>query len=364
MRGCCSKPRGYSGAAQDSENVDEGCVLGTHYEATRWMNLDACGIICALVSWGLLLYATVVTVGAVIKPWKCTSAMKVIGSLAFVTVAALALVAHARTMLTDPGAVPRDVAPPGGEGDEEEGETAALNAELDSENRGGEREKAGLKRWCRRCDAYKPLRAHHCSICARCIIKMDHHCPWVNNCVGLGNHKLFLLFIGYTAVLCILSIGILVYKVVLEDAKRLPKQCQMTPSDQVAAMSVGIIALLFGLFTTCMLLDQCSSLESGLTKIDRLKGETHASHGRTVALGVNEVWGGEEQWCRWHWLCPWPASWPAAAHALLNGYERSCGRSKCADADDHFTPASFSPKHGNPKGEDDDGVEMLDMDML
>ncbi|XP_065884392.1 palmitoyltransferase ZDHHC2-like isoform X2 [Dysidea avara] len=58
-------------------------------------------------------------------------------------------------------------------------------------------------RYCSRCHLIKPDRCHHCSLCGRCVLKMDHHCPWINNCVGFSNYKFFFLFLFYTIVLCL-----------------------------------------------------------------------------------------------------------------------------------------------------------------
>lgn len=61
---------------------------------------------------------------------------------------------------------------------------------------------SGSVRYCNRCILVKPDRAHHCSICSRCVLKMDHHCPWVNNCVCFQNYKFFMLFLGYALLYC------------------------------------------------------------------------------------------------------------------------------------------------------------------
>ncbi|XP_066246563.1 palmitoyltransferase ZDHHC16B [Euwallacea similis] len=50
---------------------------------------------------------------------------------------------------------------------------------------------------CKKCIAPKPPRAHHCSVCNRCVLKMDHHCPWLNNCVGFKNHRYFYFYMVY-----------------------------------------------------------------------------------------------------------------------------------------------------------------------
>ncbi|XP_038647038.1 palmitoyltransferase ZDHHC2 isoform X1 [Scyliorhinus canicula] len=62
---------------------------------------------------------------------------------------------------------------------------------------------SGAIRYCDRCQLGKPDRCHHCSVCDKCILKMDHHCPWVNNCVGFSNYKFFFLFLAYSLLYCV-----------------------------------------------------------------------------------------------------------------------------------------------------------------
>ncbi|KAF8310232.1 DHHC palmitoyltransferase-domain-containing protein [Cantharellus anzutake] len=49
--------------------------------------------------------------------------------------------------------------------------------------------------FCVDCMAQKPLRSKHCRACNRCTARFDHHCPWVWNCVGVNNHRQFVVFI-------------------------------------------------------------------------------------------------------------------------------------------------------------------------
>lgn len=53
----------------------------------------------------------------------------------------------------------------------------------------------------------KPERAHHCSVCKQCCLKFDHHCPWLNQCVGVGNERYFVLFMVWLAIGCMVVVG-------------------------------------------------------------------------------------------------------------------------------------------------------------
>mmetsp|Transcript_32888 Transcript_32888/g.40398 ORF Transcript_32888/g.40398 Transcript_32888/m.40398 type:complete len:324 (-) Transcript_32888:256-1227(-) len=69
---------------------------------------------------------------------------------------------------------------------------------------GVERKRDGRPRFCRICGKYKPDRTHHSRKMGRCVLEMDHYCPWVNNCIGHFNKKYFLLFIFYSCITLLL----------------------------------------------------------------------------------------------------------------------------------------------------------------
>lgn len=55
---------------------------------------------------------------------------------------------------------------------------------------------------CHVCNSWKPDRCHHCNTCKRCVLKMDHHCPWFACCIGHGNHKYFIQTLCYITLFC------------------------------------------------------------------------------------------------------------------------------------------------------------------
>ncbi|KAB8267991.1 DHHC palmitoyltransferase-domain-containing protein [Aspergillus minisclerotigenes] len=72
-------------------------------------------------------------------------------------------------------------------------------------------------KFCKTCNIWRPPRCYHCRVCDNCIETLDHHCVWLNNCVGRRNYRYFFTFVGSSTLLALFLIGaslahILVYR--------------------------------------------------------------------------------------------------------------------------------------------------------
>ncbi|KAF2163964.1 hypothetical protein M409DRAFT_68206 [Zasmidium cellare ATCC 36951] len=102
----------------------------------------------------------------------------------FNTLVTCLLICYWRTCFTDPGRIPKDW------------QDRVHGTEPGSPQSAAE-VAAQSNRWCRRCEAFKPPRAHHCKTCKRCVKKMDHHCVWTANCVSHVTVPHFIRFLFY-----------------------------------------------------------------------------------------------------------------------------------------------------------------------
>ncbi|CAE7701819.1 pfa3 [Symbiodinium sp. CCMP2592] len=100
----------------------------------------------------------------------------------------MALVSYHQAVVTDPGRVPESWR----EGPGTRERVACMILER--------KKSTGEMRFCSKEMKYKPDRAHFCSNMQRNVLRMDHYCPWMGNCIGFANYKYFLLFLFYTVI--------------------------------------------------------------------------------------------------------------------------------------------------------------------
>ena len=121
---------------------------------------DPCGAFAFLFGLCTIVLVNYVTQVHVLLPWGGLGWVRYVHAALFQAVIALILAAYFRAAGTNPGTAAKNTATP----------EDAVIPDTDPD-----RLFKPARRFCIKCSAFKPPRAHHCSICGACVMRMDHH---------------------------------------------------------------------------------------------------------------------------------------------------------------------------------------------
>ncbi|KAH9213829.1 DHHC palmitoyltransferase-domain-containing protein [Leptodontidium sp. 2 PMI_412] len=125
----------------------------------------------------------------------------------------------------------------------------------------------GKPKWCTHCANWKPDRAHHCSTIDRCILKMDHFCPWVGGPLGENNIKYFIQFNTYAALYCLHLLVVMAFYVAKQRSSK-----DENVNTQLAVI-LGLAGFFFS-FTASMAGSSINGAMWNLTQIEYLGAKT------------------------------------------------------------------------------------------
>lgn len=198
-------------------------------------------------------------------------------NLGFAICLALCTYFYFKTMLADPGYIPKLGS---------RNQQKAVIEELLAARKFDE------QHFCVTCMVRKPLRSKHCKRCNRCVAKEDHHCPWVDNCIATNNHRSFVLYIVTMELGIVLFVWLCLSYLQVVPVNKMyeghqcnvlrPDLCELFNKDSFTIVLLIWTSLQF-IWATMLLFVQFVQIARATTTYESMKGHGHG-HGAGDAL--------------------------------------------------------------------------------
>ena len=116
----------------------------------------------------------------------------------------------------------------------------------------------------------RPERCHHCIKCKRCVLRMDHHCNFLNICVGLKNYRPWMIFLFYSN-----SLFFFIFITMLEGVKIILKTETLSGITLTALLIILILSCIGWISVMELYVTHLYFISNGVTtKEDRTETRT------------------------------------------------------------------------------------------
>ncbi|KAI7848706.1 DHHC palmitoyltransferase-domain-containing protein [Circinella umbellata] len=188
----------------------------------------------------------------------------------------LSLTSMIKTSWTDPGIIPRDLDPfPILERYDDPGSPysdSIWHQGIPTQKEVQIKDKSWTLRYCETCRIYRPPRASHCRQCDNCVEVEDHHCIWLNNCIGSRNYRPFFVFITSATLLCLFVIVFSIVHLLLKWKEHgLEATFNTVFNSAPVSFVLAIVCLILLLMVGGLNLYHCSLILRGITTHEQLR---------------------------------------------------------------------------------------------
>lgn len=117
-------------------------------------------------------------------------------------------------------------------------------------------------RYCFFCHTYKPDIAYHCKVCGTCVYNFDHHCPYVDRCIGRNNYRTFMSFLVYATLATLIGFIMILITIVVIDNQR-------KAVERWSWIILAVLALVIAIFMGRFLIKHIILIYQGRTTMEK-----------------------------------------------------------------------------------------------